>query len=132
MNNTRSAIHLFTHSGSSTRSSMRSCTYPPLTRRPTTRNKDRGKHPLLIGPNTYEWRKQSRANETGHEQESDGLFREAVLLAIKRVNIWPLKPVRTYTIPMSTPLVPSSALAILQRLGRTHNDCIDGQVLSHQ
>lgn len=90
-----------------------------------------GKHPLLISPDTYKWRKQSRANETGHEQKSDGLFREAVLLAIKRVNIRALKPVRTYTIPMSTPLVPGSALTILQKLGRTHNNCIDGQVLPH-
>jgi len=51
---------------------------------------------LRIRPNTDKWSEDGGADKASDKQNSDLPFREGVLLAIKRVDIWALEPIGTF------------------------------------
>src|SRR6266702_4723324 len=51
---------------------------------------------LRIRPNTDKWSEDGSADKASDKQNSDLPFREGVLLAIKRVDIWALEPIGTF------------------------------------
>jgi hypothetical protein len=51
---------------------------------------------LRVCPNTDKWSEDGGADKACHKQDSDLPFREGVLLAIERVDIWALQPIGTF------------------------------------
>ena len=51
---------------------------------------------LGVCPDTDKWSKNGGADKACHKQDGDLPFREGVLLAIERVDIWALEPIGTF------------------------------------
>jgi hypothetical protein len=54
------------------------------------------KNSLCVRPNTYKWSEDGGAHKSSDKQNGNLPFREGVLLAIERVNIWALEPIGTF------------------------------------
>ena len=51
---------------------------------------------LSVRPDTDKWSENGGADKACHKQDGDLPFREGVLLAIERVDIWALEPIGTF------------------------------------